>query len=117
RELVIDVPNKQFLEVIHVDYQGKTLKSTLVPWEPRTSEDGTTTEQDWIFGLRGGPLLGEALLSVDYSQRPNIARVDSTIMRPGAAYAKLYLGNDASDNGRIISAQYDKSANMISNKV
>lgn len=113
--LIIDMTNQQFLRAAYVDYQGGTLKTTLVPWEPRTN-DGGTTEQDWIFGLRGGPMAGEALLSIDYSQRPNVARVDSTIMRPGAAYAKVFKGSTAEDSNAI-SAQYDKSLNMISNKV
>ena len=115
-ELVFDVDQGMIYRASHVDWQA-TLKTTLVPWRLVNVDEGNTTEQDWIFGLRGGPLLGEALLSVDYSVRPNVARVDSTIMRPGAAYAKLFLGNDASANGKIISAQYDLSLNLLSNKV
>ena len=115
-ELVFDVDQGMIYRVAHVDWQA-TLKTTLVPWRMASTDEGATTEQDWIFGLRGGPLMGEALLSVDYSVRPNVARVDSTIMRPGAAYAKLFLGNDASENGKIISAQYDLSLNLLSNKV
>lgn len=117
-EVVFDIPNGVIHRVSHVDWQA-TLKSTLVPWRMQNVDEGNTTEQDWIFGVRGGPLLGEALLTIDFSIRPNRARVDSTIMRPGAAYAKLYLGNDISENGKVISAQYDQSAspNMISNQV
>lgn len=115
-ELVFDTPNGVIYIVEKVDWQA-TLKSTLAPWRLTNVDDGNTSEQDWIFGLRGGPLLGEALLSVDYSVRPNVARADSTIMRPGAAYAYVFLGNDASDNGKIISAQYDKSLNLLNNKV
>lgn len=115
-ELVFDVDQGLIYRASHVDWQA-TLKTTLVPWRLTNVDEGNTTEQDWIFGLRGGPLLGEALLSVDFSVRPNAARVDATIMRPGAAYAKLWLGNDTSDNGKIISAQYDQSLNMLNNKV
>jgi hypothetical protein len=115
-EAVFDIDQGVIYRASHVDWQA-TLKTTLVPWRLTNVDEGTTTEQDWIFGLRGGPLAGEALLSVDYSVRPNVARVDSTIMRPGAAYAKLFLGNDASENGKIISAQYDASLNLLSNKV
>lgn len=115
-DLVFDVPNGIIYRVAHVDWQA-TLKSDLVLWGINNGNENTTTEQDWIFGLRGGPLAGEALLSIDYSQRPNVARVDATIMRPDAAYAKIFMGNDASDNGKIISAQYDQSMNLITNKV
>jgi hypothetical protein len=115
-ELVFDPPNGVIYIVDKVDWQA-TLKSTLLPWRITNIDEGNTSEQDWIFGLRGGPLLGEALLSVDYSVRPNVARCDSTIMRPGAAYAYVFLGNDASENGKIISAQYDKSLNLLNNKV
>lgn len=115
-ELVFDVTQGMIYRAAHVDWQA-TLKTTLVPWAINNLNEGNTTEQDWIFGLRGGPMLGEALLAIDYSVRPNVARVDSTIMRPDAAYAKLFLGNDASETGKIISAQYDKSVNMITNKV
>lgn len=115
-EAVFDMGQGIIYRVSHVDWQA-TLKSTLVPWRLTNVDEGNTTEQDWIFGLRGGPLLGEALLAIDYSVRPNVARVDSTIMRPGAAYAKLFLGNDVSSNGKVISAQYDQSVNMVSNKV
>lgn len=115
-ELVFDEPNGIIYRVAKVDWQA-TLKSTLTPWRLTNIDDGGTNEQDFIFGLRGGPMLGEALLAVDYSVRPNVARVDSTIMRPGAAYAYVFMDNDASENGRIISAQYDKSMNMATNKV
>lgn len=112
-ELVFDVGQGMIYFVSHVDYQA-TLKSTLVPWALQNLSENNTTEQNWIFGIKGGPMLGEALLSVDFSVRPNTARVDATIMRPGAAYAKVFLGNDT---GRIISAQYDTNASMINNKV
>lgn len=116
QELVFDVPNGVIYMVAKVDWQA-TLKSTLVPWRLTSVDGGNTNEQDLIFGLRGGPMMGEALLAVDYSVRPNVARVDATIMRPGAAYAYVFMDNDASENGRIISAQYDKSQNMTTNKV
>lgn len=116
-ELIFDVENGLIHRAAHVDYQGGTLKTTMVPWRLQNIDEGTTTEQDWIFGVRGGPMLGEALLSVDFSVRPNVARVDSTIMRPGAAYALLYRGNNIGDAAGIISAQYDASANMVKNEV
>lgn len=115
-ELVFDVPNGVIYRVDKVDWNGN-LKSTLVPWVIQNTNSENTAEQDWIFGLRGGPMNGEALLAIDYSVRPNVARVDATIMRPGADYAKLFLGNDVSPNGQIISAQFDKSTNMLTNKV
>jgi len=115
-ELVFDVPNGRTFRVAHVDWQGGTLKSTLVLWP---NDEGNNTDQDWIFGPRGGPGLGEALLSVDYSVRPNVARIDSTIMRPGAAYALLFLGDnvDKDNGGKIISAQYSSGGAMQTNKV
>lgn len=115
-EAILDVPNGIIYIATHVDWQA-TLKTTLTPWRLTNIDSGNTAEQDAIFGLRGGPGLGEALLSVDYSVRPNVARVDSTIMRPGASYAYVFLGSDASENGRIISAQYDKSQNMTNKEV
>lgn len=115
-ELVFDVEQGMIYRAAHVDWQA-TLKTTLVPWRLTNIDEGNTVEQDWIFGLRGGPMLGEAILSIDFSVRPNVARVDSTIMRPGAAYAKLFLGNDVSENGKVISAQYDKSLNLLNSKV
>jgi len=113
--LVFDVNNGVILRVAHVDSQA-TQKATLVPWALINGNEDATTEQDWIYGLRGGPMAGEALLSIDYSVRPNVARVDATIMRPGAAYAKVFLGSAAVETA-IISAQYDKSNNMTTNKV
>lgn len=84
-----------------------------------TDEGSTTEDQDVIFGEKGGPLNGEGLMGVDYSVRPNRARIDSTIMRPGAAYALLFLGDniDPDNGGQIISAIYDKSANLETNKI
>lgn len=113
--LIFDVPNGVILRCAHVDSQA-TQKATLVPWAMINGNEDATTEQDWIYGLRGGPMAGEALLAVDYSVRPNVARVDSTIMRPGAAYAKVFLGSAAVETN-IISAQYDLSSNMTTNKV
>jgi len=113
--LVVDMKNNQLLKVDYVDYQGKTLKATLSAWNPRTN-DGDTAEQDWIYGLPGGPMAGEAVLAIDYSVRPNRAQCDSTIMRPGAAYARVFLGSTAEKSNNI-SAQYDKSMIMISDKV
>lgn len=115
-ELVFDVPNGVIFFASHVDWQG-TLKTTLVPWNIQNTNDSNTTEQDWIFGVRGGPLAGEALLSIDFTTRPNRAQIDSTIMRPGAAYAKLFRGNDISENGKVISAQYDQTVNMLNNRI
>lgn len=112
-ELVFDVANGVIYFVSMVDYQG-TLKSTLTPWNIQNEVNTTTVEQDWIFGIKGGPMLGEALLSVDFSIRPNTARVDATVMRPGAAYAKVYMGNKT---GRLISVQYDSNSVMLNNKV
>lgn len=113
--LVFDVVNGLIYRVAHVDTEG-TQKSTLVPWQLNNNAGDGTSEQDWIYGLRGGPGLGEALLSIDFSVRPNVARVDSTIMRPGADHAKVFLGNEAIDSN-IISAQYNSSQNMLNNKV
>ena len=110
--LVNDVPNGVILRVAHVDTEG-TNKSTLVPWEIINGDSSQTTEQDWIFGLKGGPMIGEALLSIDYTQRPNVAKVDSTIMRPGAAYAKVYKGSSATES-ESIGVQYN--SNMVITK-
>lgn len=115
-ELVFDVPNGVIYFVSHVAWQVN-LKSTLVPWAIQNTNDSNTTEQDWIFGLRGGPGAGEALLAIDFSIRPNRAQIDSTILRPGATYAKLFLGNDVSENGKVISAQYDQTFNMLNNTI
>lgn len=113
--LVFDVPNGVILRVEHVATES-TNKSTLVPWKLINGDDVATSEQDWIFGLPGGPMIGEALLSIDYTQRPNVAKVDSTIMRPGASYAKLYKGSTANE-ANVISAQYNQSQMMTSNTV
>jgi len=113
--LVHDVPNGVILRVAHVDIEA-TNKSTLVPWNMINGDASQTTEQDWIFGLKGGPMLGEALLSIDYTQRPNVAKVDSTIMRPGAAYAKVYKGNRAEES-ELISVQYNPQMVITSKTV
>jgi len=105
--LVYDVPNGVILRVAHVDTEA-TNKSTLVPWDMINGDPSQTSEQDWIFGLKGGPMIGEALLSIDYTQRPNVAKVDSTIMRPGAAYAKVYKGNAAIESNNI-GVQYNSN--------
>ena len=115
-EIVFDVPNGNVYWVSHVDWQA-TLKTTLSLWTINNVAEGQTAEQNWIFGLRGGPMAGEALLSIDFSVRPNQARIDSTIMRPGAAYALLFDGDDVSDPTNIISAQYDQAGNMLNNRV
>lgn len=115
-ELVFDVIGGIIYRVTHVDWQA-TLKSTLAIWKLLNDNSNETDEQDWIFGVRGGPGLGEALLSIDYSVRPNTARIDTTIMRPGASYAKLYMGNDVGINGKVISAQYNGVGTMISDRV
>lgn len=116
-ELVFDVEGGIIYRAAHVDWQA-TLKTTLVPWRIQNTDEGNTSEQDWIFGVRGGPMMGEALLSIDFSIRPNVAQVDSTIMRPGASYALLFKGNNLDpDSGTIISAQYDQSSNLLNNRV
>ena len=62
-------------------------KSTLKLCEVYTNSGETTEDQDAIFGSKGGPLNGEGIMGVDYSVRPNRVRIDSTVMRHGAAYA------------------------------
>lgn len=116
-ELIFDVPNGRIHRAAHVDWQA-TLKTTMVPWVFSSGDAGNNTDQDWIFGVRGGPMMGEALLSVDYSVRPNVARIDATIMRPGAAYALVFLGDDVNkDTGKIISAVYSSGGVMEKNQV
>jgi len=115
-ELVIDVHNGYLLEAYHVDREA-TMKTSFRPWTINNPLDENVIEQDWIFGMKGGPMVGEALLAIDYSVRPNVARVDATIMRPGAAYALLYRGDSPGGGGKIISAQYDNAGNMLVNKV
>lgn len=114
-QLVVDVLNNAWYRVAKVDYEA-TLKADLVPWYAVNSDEENTVEQDWIFGIRGGPMVGEALLSIDFSVRPNVARVDATIMRPGAAYALLYRG-ESQGSGKIISAVYDQGLTMQTNKI
>lgn len=115
-QAILDVVNGMWYRCIHVDEEG-TLKATLVPLVFQNPVDVNVVEQDWIFGMKGGPFIGEALLSVDFSVRPNIARVDSTIMRPGAAYALLYRGTTPDGKGKIISAVYKQNGDMDSNKI
>lgn len=115
-ELVFDVPNGMIYYVSKVDWQA-TLKSSLVPWPIVNINSSGTIEQDTIFGNRGGLLNGEALLAIDFSVRPPVARVDATVMRPGAAYALVYKGTDPSGNGKVISATYDNSQNLLNNRV
>lgn len=115
-QLAVDVPNGYILRCTKVDYEGN-LKATWVPWQINNPNDENVIEQDWIFGIPGGPMIGEALLSVDFSVRPNVARVDATIMRPGAAYALLYRGSVPGGTGKIISAIYDQGGVMQTNKI
>lgn len=115
--LIFDVPNGRIFRAANVDWQA-TLKTKLVLWNFTSGDAGNNTDQDWIFGVRGGPMIGEALLSIDYSVRPNVARVDATIMRPGAAYALLFFGDDINkDTGKIISAVYGTNGVMQKNEV
>jgi hypothetical protein len=113
--LVFNVPGGVILRVAHVDTEA-TNKSTLVPWAMINGDASQTTEQDWIFGLKGGPMIGEALLSIDYTQRPNVAKIDSTIMRPGAAYAKVFKGNAAIESLNI-GVQYNSNLVITSKQV
>lgn len=113
-QLAVDVPNGYILRCAKVDYEGN-LKATWVVWHLNNPADENIIEQDWIFGIRGGPMIGEAMLAVDFSQRPNVARVDATIMRPGANYALLFRGNNPA--GKIISAVYDQGGVMQTNKI
>ena len=114
--LVADPDNGVIYRVKKVDDMNG-LKSELVIWNIMNQTESNTVDQDWIFGLREGPGLGEALLSIDYSVRPNVARVDATIMRPGAAYAMLYHGSNLGDDKSIIGVQYDKTGNLIKKQV
>lgn len=94
-------------------------KSELKPCTIQQQTSNTTEDQDVLFGRKGGPIAGEGLMVIDYTTRPNRARIDSKITRPGAAYALLYLGDrlDTDDGGVIISAQYDKNGVKVSNKI
>lgn len=115
-QAIIDVVNGMWYRCIHVDEEG-TLKATLVPLVWQNPTDVNVVEQDWLFGMKGGPFIGEALLAIDFSVRPNVARVDSTIMRPGADYALLYRGQTPDGKGRIISAVYNQNGDLITNEI
>lgn len=115
-QAIIDVVNGMWYRCIHVDEEG-TLKATLVPLVWQNPTDVNVVEQEWLFGKKGGPFIGEALLSIDFSVRPNVARVDATIMRPGADYALLYRGTTPDGKGKIISAVYDQSGTMITDNI
>lgn len=102
-EIVVDVPNKRFLVVKHVD-RNATWKSTFEDWDPMRV-DGST-DYDLFPKHEYGFLSGQLALAIDFSVRPPVARVDSNATAPDAAYALLYLGNLIGEKGQIISAMY-----------
>lgn len=112
-EIVVDVVNKRFLEVSHVDKHG-TWKSTFVPWEI-VAEEGDSEYQ--LFPKHEyGFLQGELALFIDYTVRPPVARVDANAVAPDAAYAILYKGNNIGEAGQVISAQY-AGVELINEKI
>lgn len=116
-ELVIKTTGNQ-IQWLYV-YKVYQNKSDLRDIYILNSSGDTTEDQDTIFGSKGGPLAGEGIMGVDYSVRPPRARIDGTIMRPDATHAYLFLGDvlDLDNNASIISAVYDSSNNLLSNKI
>lgn len=102
-EIVVDVANKRFLEVKHVDRYA-TWKSTFENWFPLPEK--TDSDYDLFPQHEYGFLQGQLALAIDFSVRPPVARVDSNATAPDAAYALLYRGAIISEKGQIISAMY-----------
>lgn len=102
-ELVHDTANKRMLQVSHVD-RYNTWKSTYVNYFLLPEKD--TTDYQLFPQHEYGFLQGELALSIDFSVRPAVARVDSNAIAPNASYALLYLGNLIGDKDDIISATY-----------
>lgn len=112
-ELVVDVPNKRWYQVAHVDRYA-TWKTTLADWSPIVSD--STTDYNLFPQHEYGFLQGELALLIDYSVRPSVANVDANAVAPDAAYALLYKGSLIGVAGEVISATYS-GTNLISNQI
>lgn len=106
-----------WFKVTHVDTEGTQL-STLKPWEPVTTEGGDEDDMALL-----GPITRSTsefiILGIDYAQLPAVAVPDNRLQVKGstAHEAKVFLGNNIGNTGKVISCQYDNSGNIISNTV
>lgn len=112
-EIVIDATNNRLLEVTHVD-KNATWKSTMTYFYLTPEKD--TSDYDLYPQQEYGFLQGELALSIDFTVRPPVARVDSNCVAPDAAYALLYKGSLIGTTGTIISASYS-GQDLIDNHI
>lgn len=112
-ELVIDTANSRWLIVKHVDKYG-TWKSTLGNFD--FIDSNTNPDYDLFPQHEYGFLQGELALMVDYTVRPNSARIDANAVAPNAAYAMLYKGSLIGEAGEVISATF-KGGDFIDNRI
>lgn len=115
-DMVIDPENGWYL-VTYVDIEG-TLKSTLTPWNPKD----VVADDETDITILGGPYhyaTGEYLVAIDYSQNPPVAMIDNRIYSTGSMvkFAKLFKGNDISENGEVVSAVYNNSGDLVGNAI
>jgi len=108
-DVILDF-NTTWYEVTDVATNGK---ATYIPWTPKVDE-----------GLFNNTLIGNGNTSfrayVDYSLYPNNEfAIDSLLKYHGSdhSYIKVFLGNDISDTGEVISAYYNQSGNLVGENI
>lgn len=114
-EVVFDNVTDIFYKCIKVDKEN-LLKPTfkIINAFKDNDNDGHDYDRD-IFGIEAG-FQGEAILGVDYTVRPNRARVDAEVVCPAAAYALVYKGTTVTPEN-IISAVYSSSGIMMTKEL
>lgn len=114
-DLIVD-PDSGWYRVTTIDIT--TGLSTYIPWTlPASSESNVIVDQ--LLGVGTGSQSESWRVYIDTRQMPYSLQVDGRLhlYRSDASHYKVFLGNDISENGVVISAFYNSSNEMMGENI
>lgn len=114
-DMIIDY-RRGFLRVVEVD--GLTGLSKTVEWDPKKS-NSESSKENLMLGSGPGYQSESWRVNIDTYTFPHKASLDGRLQNYGsdAAYMKLFLSNDITDKGQVISMMLDGNGNLLNENV
>lgn len=115
-DFVIDTDLFLWYEITNIDLA--TLVPTLVE-KVAAKSSGELTDSDVLLGVGPGTQSDTYRVYLDTSVNPHVLAVDARLSISGSmvSYIRIFRGADLTDEGNILSLQYDTAGNIIGNKI